>query len=126
MSDTLLFFVVFGSIILAAVLVSWILTHGPKVVVHEHYHKYKESKDYERLWDLIMGQPLGGIIDSVVIVDKSSSVFRFGTATKGSDHIWVGSEKFPIKEKGLKEFVAFCTYKDISFLDLADEVQKNS
>lgn len=126
MSDTLLFFVVFGSIILAAVLISWILTHGPKVVVHEHIHKYKTSKDYSRLWDLIMGQPFGGTIDSVAIIDKSSAVFRYCTAAKCPDHIWVGNEKFPIKEKGKKEFIALCTYKDIEFLDLTDEIEENS
>lgn len=126
MSDTLLFFVIFGSIILAAVLVSWILTHGPKVVVHKHIHTYKLSKDYDRLWDLIMGQPLGGTIDSVVIIDKSSTVFRYSTAAKSSEHIWVGSDKFPIKEKGKKEFIALCTYKDVEFLDLADEIEENS
>lgn len=126
MSDTLLFFVVFGSIILAAVLVSWILMHGPKVVIHKHIHKYKLSKDYDRLWDLMMGQAFNGTVDSVAIIDKSSTVFRYGTATKSPEHIWLGSEKFPIKEKGKKEFIALCTYKDIEFLDLTDEIEENS
>lgn len=126
MSDTSLFFVIFGSIILAAVLVSWILCHGPKIVVHKHIHKYKISKDYSRLWDLIMGQPLGGIIESVVIIDKSSLIYRYNTASRGSEHIWVGNEKFPIKEKGKKEFIALCIYKDVEFLDLTDEIEENS
>ena len=73
-----------------------------------------------------MGQPFGGTIDSVVIIDKSSTVFRYSTAAKSSEHIWVGSEKFPIKEKGKKEYIALCTYKDVEFLDLTDEIEENS
>lgn len=126
MNETITFVVVFLSIIVAACLIAWVCTHGPRIIVHEHIHKYKTSKDYGRLWDLIMGQPLGGIIDSVVIVDKSSLIYRYNTASKSYDHIWVGSEKFPIKEKGKKEFIALCTYKDIEFLDLTDEIEKNS
>lgn len=121
MSSDAIFFIVFFGIIAAAILISWLIVHGPRVVVHEHIHKYKTSKDYDRLWDLIMGQPLGGVIDSVVIVDKSSLIYRYNTAAKTSENIWVGSEKFPIKEKGKKEFIALCTYKDVEFLDLTDE-----
>lgn len=126
MNDAVAFAVIFFSIVAAACLISWVCTHGPRIVVHQHIHKYKTSKDYGRLWDLIMGQPLGGIIDSVVIVDKSSLIYRYNTASKSSEHIWVGSEKFPIKEKGKKEFIALCTYKDIEFLDLTDEIEENS
>lgn len=126
MNETITFVVVFLSIIVAACLIAWVCTHGPRIVVHEHIHKYKVSKDYDRLWDLIMGQPFSGTIDSVVIVDKSSQIYRYNTASKSPEHIWVGSEKFPTKEKGKKEFIALCTYKDIEFLDLTDEIEKNS
>ena len=122
MNETIAFAVVFLSIVIAGCLISWVCMHGPKVVIHEHIHKYKISKDYDRLWDLIMGQPLGGTIESVAIVDRSSTIYRYNTASKSFDNIWIGCEKFPIKEKGKKEFVALCTYKNIEFLDFAEEI----
>ena len=114
--------IIFLIIVLGAALISWILMGcpAPRRVDHYHYHKYKMSTDYERLWDLIVNQGVR------VVVDHGTEYFRIGEAWRGEDYCsdmiyGIGGE-ISIS-KGKEKFINYCTYKGIKFFDLADEVK---
>lgn len=111
MSPEILFIIIFFGIILAATIFSLIWVNYPKHIVHTC--DYKKSKDYERLWDLIINQNA-----EVVIIDYTDrgGIFRYNNGHRYDDHIYGCGEKFYIK-KGKEAFIGYCVYRDIVFLD---------
>ena len=118
MSDGLLFCIIFFGIILSAIIISWIVVHGPRVVVHEHRHLYKMSKDYGRLWDLVVVEGR-----DIIGIDDSSVVFRYNHIFRGDENIYGLNDKFNFKKKTKEQFIAYCQYLNFEFLDPADEVK---
>lgn len=103
-----------------AALMTWIISGcpAPKTVNHYHYHKYKRSTDYERLWDLIVNK------GEHVIIDHGTSPFRYGEALRGEyseNNIYGIGENIYVSD-GKEKFINYCQWKGIKFLDIADEV----
>ena len=118
MSDTVIFFIVFFGIILVALFATWLFVHGPRVVVHEHRHLYKTSKDYGRLWDLVVVEDR-----DIIGIDDSSAAFRYNHIFRGKDDIYGLKDKFNYKTKTKEQFIAYCQYLDFEFLDQLEEVK---
>lgn len=118
MNDTVIFFIVFFGIILVALLATWLFTHGPRVVVHEHRHLYKTSKDYGRLWDLVVLHNR-----DIIAIDTSSVVFRYHHISRGKEDICGLGEKFNYKKKTKEQFIAYCQYLNLEYLDQTEEVK---
>lgn len=114
MSNTVLFLIIFGSIMLFACVFTWMVMYGPRVVVHKHYHDYKWSKDFSRLWWLINNVN----IKDIVIRTEPHSVFRYDTIWRyhNGDIIVLG-EHFDPKKNTEEDFIVLCKYKKIEFLE---------
>ena len=115
------FIAVFLILVLGAALIAWIIQGcpAPRRVDHYHYHRYKVSTDYERLWDLLVNQEMG------IVVDHGPGVFRYDEARRGDeycrDRIYGIGYNGNISD-GKDKFIHYCAFKDIKFFDPADEV----
>ena len=118
MSDTAVFLIVFFGIIFVALIAAWLFAYGPRVVVHEHRHLYKTSKDYDRLWDLVVVEDR-----HIIGIDDSSAVFRYNHIFRGEEDIYGLGEKFNYKKKTKEQFIAYCQYLDFEYLDQTEEVK---
>ena len=103
-----------------AVLIAWIVSGcpAPKTVNHYHYHKYKRSTDYERLWDLIVNK------GEHVVIDRGEAPFRYGEGMRSplfEDKIYGFGENTRISD-GKERFINYCRWQEIKFFDIADEV----
>lgn len=117
--ELIIFFLI---LVLGAALIAWIIQGcpAPRRVDHYHYHRYKKSTDYERLWDLLVNYNMH------IVVDHGPGVFRYDEARRGNDEydkdrIYGIGEHMKVSE-GKDHFVHYCAYKCIKFFDLADEV----
>ena len=93
-----------------------------------HYHTYKRSKDYERLWDLlqqrwkvyVMYTTNSGITicDMAYIHDYqySDEPTLFGLGSEAREY-WRLENK--------NKFIGYCMMRDYEFFDPADEVKEN-
>ena len=116
--------IIFLILVLGAALIAWIIQGcpAPRRVDHYHYHKYKVSTDYERLWDLIVNQDIHVVIDH-----GPDCVFRYDEGRRGDeycrDSIYGIGGKLKVSD-GKDKFVHYCGWKNLKFLDIADEVSK--
>ena len=114
MSSEVIFLIIFLSIILASVVITALVTRKSKRIVYEH--TYKVSKDYERLWDLVV------VRGAMVCRMDPNSGFYFDAvklSSIDSDRI-LGFPNELYVSSGKERFIAYCTYKNISFLDFTD------
>ena len=107
-------------IVSGAVLIAWIVSGcpAPKTVNHYHYHKYKRSTDYERLWDLIVNK------GEHVVIDHGEPPFRYGEGMRSTlfeDKSYGFGENTRISD-GKERFINYCRWQEIKFFDIADEV----
>lgn len=115
------FITVFLIIVLGAALLAWIIQGcpAPRRVDHYHYHKYKVSTDYERLWDLLVNQEMH------VIIDHGPGFLRYDDGHRGDDYcrdsIFGCGPNIKVSD-GKEKFIRYCAWKEIKFLDPADEV----
>lgn len=92
-----------------------------------HYHTYKKSKDYERLWDLLQQRWKVFVIyttnsgttwcDMAYIRDyeysDDATLYGFGIDARDC---W--------KPENKSKFIGYCMMRDYEFLDPADEVKE--
>lgn len=92
-----------------------------------HYHTYKKSKDYERLWDLLQQRWKVFVIyttnsgttwcDMAYIRDyeysDDATLYGFGSDVRDC---WRPENK--------SKFIGYCMMRDYEFLDPADEVKE--
>lgn len=93
-----------------------------------HYHTYKRSKDYERLWDLLQQRW------NVFVMYKGKSGTTFCNIAHihdyqycdGSSMQGFGSEALDYwMPENKSKFIGYCMMRDYEFLDPADEVKEN-
>ena len=92
-----------------------------------HYHTYKRSKDYERLWDLlqqrwkvfVMYTTNSGTtwcdIARIHYYEYGDEAALFGFGHEARDY-W--------KPENKSKFIGYCMMRDYEFLDPADEVKE--
>lgn len=120
MSPDIMFIIIFGLIILGAIAISYIVLAFTRKTRVVHIYKYKTSKDYARLYELVVEKGV-----EVCVMDPGSRVFRYDSARRSEldeGVVYISSEKFYIN-KGRDAFIGLCTYKGFEFFDPVDEVK---
>lgn len=101
-----------------------LVLQGPRRVINVVEHSYAASKDYERLWQLLVNERRRIILitekraDIVYVVDRDSIM---------STSSWtiMGLGKYKEFENVSKEkFIGYCQYQGIAFLDQTDLYKK--
>ena len=125
------FAIIFGSLILGIVLVAWAISFGYsyscRIKNVYHYHEYKISQDYNRLWELInSGKHIIGIEPKY---EDDGSIYRIHpyeirayTNYKGV-HVISTIDDF-LNDCSKERFIGYCQYKNIQFLDFIIEKEK--
>ena len=92
-----------------------------------HYHTYKRSKDYERLWDLLQQRwkvfviytSKSGVtwcdIGYIRDYEYGDEAVLYGFGSDARDY-W--------KPENKSKFIGYCMMKDYEFFDPADEVKE--
>ena len=111
---------IFIGIFAVALIATWCIIYGPKVVVHEHEHHYKFSRDYDHLWDIIVKYKV-----QACVRNQNSTAFYYNNVylNKQGNKIYGLGEVFDLSMKGKDEFVAYCKYKQIEFLDFVEDLE---
>ena len=131
MSITLNFWIFFFVIVVLALLGTAViyLLVCPKAHTHYHYYEYKSSKNYDRLYDLLVNNGTPVIL---VVRDKNGDVRRY-TSAHPSVFKEYGREEYFLDERDgamrftdKKSFIGYCQYRDIEFLDMAKEINEET
>ena len=122
------FAIIFGSLILGVVLVAWAISFGYscscRIKNVYHYHEYKISQDYNRLWELInTGIHIIGIAP---IIEDDGSIYRICPYEIRSYTDFKGEYRIVFIDDTLKDctkesFIGYCQYKNVKFLDFIIE-----
>ena len=119
------------SLILGIVLVTWAVSFGISASCRiknvYHYHEYKISQDYNKLWELInSGKHIIGIETKY---EDDGSIYRIYpyeirayTNYKGVYVIGITYEF--LNDCSKESFIGFCQYKNVMFLDFIIEKEK--
>lgn len=92
-----------------------------------HYHTYKKSKDYERLWDLLQQRW------KVFVIYTSKSGTTWCDIARIHDYEYSdeptlfglgGDARDYWKPENKSKFIGYCMMRDYEFLDPADEVKE--
>lgn len=122
------FIIILGLIILGVVLVAWAISFGVsrscRIKNVYHYHEYKISQDYNKLWELINAGT--HIIGINTIFENDGSIYRICpyeirsyTNFKG-ELVTVFIDDI-LKDCTKERFIGYCQYKNIKFLDFIIE-----
>ena len=116
------------SLILGIVLVAWAISFGVscscRIKNVYHYHEYKISQDYNRLWELInSGKHIIGIEPKY---EDDGSIYRIHPYEIRSYTDFKGEYKIVFIDDTLKDctkesFIGYCQYKNVKFLDFIIE-----
>ena len=116
------------SLILGIVLVTWAISFGVscscRIKNVYHYHEYKISQDYNRLWELInSGKHIIGIEPKY---EDDGSIYRIHPYEIRSYTDFKGEYKIVFIDDTLKDctkesFIGYCQYKNVKFLDFIIE-----
>ena len=116
------------SLILGIVLVTWAISFGISASCRiknvYHYHEYKISQDYNRLWELInSGKHIIGIEPKY---EDDGSIYRIHPYEIRSYTDFKGEYKIGFIDDTLKDctkesFIGYCQYKNVKFLDFIIE-----
>lgn len=116
------------SLILGIVLVTWAVSFGISASYRiknvYHYHEYKISQDYNRLWELInSGKNIIGIEPKY---EDDGSIYRIHPYEIRSYTDFKGEYRIVFIDDTLKDctkesFIGYCQYKNVKFLDFIIE-----
>ena len=116
------------SLILGIVLVTWAISFGVscscRIKNVYHYHEYKISQDYNKLWELInSGKHIIGIEPKY---EDDGSIYRIHPYEIRSYTDFKGEYKIVFVDDTLKDctkesFIGYCQYKNVKFLDFIIE-----
>lgn len=89
------------------------------------YHQYEVSSDYHRLWNLLMEGRKVILLDYNVYFDKhgiwNCNLAQFKTLSNGERIIWgFGTDVNDFKNCDEQDFINYCTWKKVKFLDQVD------
>lgn len=125
------FIIIFSLLILGIVLVAWAISfamsRGNRIKNVYHYHEYKISQDYNKLWELINSG--NHIIGIEVEYEDDGSIYRIYPCEIRAYTNYNGVYTIAIAYEFLKNcnkerFIGYCQYKNIQFLDFIIEKEK--
>ena len=125
------FIIIFGLLILGIVLVAWAvsfaMSRGDRIKNVYHYHEYKISQDYNKLWELINSG-----INIIGIEPKykdDGSIYRIypyeirAYTNYNGVHVIAITYDF-LNDCSKERFIGYCQYKKVMFLDFIIEKEK--
>ena len=122
------FIIILGLIILGVVLVAWAISFGYsyscRIKNVYHYHEYKISQDYNKLWQLVNAGT--HIIAIAPVIENDGSIYRICPYEIRSYTNFKGELVTVFIDDVLKDctkerFIGYCQYKNIKFLDFIIE-----
>ena len=122
------FIIILGLIILGVVLVAWAISFGYsyscRIKNVYHYHEYKISQDYNRLWELINAGT--HVIGIAPIIEDDGSIYRIcpyeiRSYTNFKGELVTAFIDDVLKDCTKERFIGYCQYKNIKFLDFIIE-----
>ena len=122
------FIIILGLIILGVVLVAWAISFGVscscRIKNVYHYHEYKISQDYNRLWELINAGT--HVIGIAPIIEDDGSIYRIcpyeiRSYTNFKGELVTAFIDDVLKDCTKERFIGYCQYKNIKFLDFIIE-----
>ena len=92
-----------------------------------HYHTYKRSKDYERLWDLLQQRWKVFVMYTTNSGTTWCDIARIHDYEYGDEHALFGfghEAREYWRPENKSKFIGYCMMKDYEFLDPADEIKE--
>ena len=92
---------------------------GPRRVINVAEHSYAASKDYERLWQLLINER------RTIIVLREHQAYVVHRKDTGNGWTLIGLGMYDEFENIPKEkFIGYCQYQGATFLDQIDQYKK--
>lgn len=92
---------------------------GPRRVINVAEHSYAASKDYERLWQLLINERRR------IILIKKHQAYVVGWKDTSDGWTITGLGMYDeFKNIPKEEFIGYCQYQGVAFLDQIDQYKK--
>jgi len=92
---------------------------GPRRVINVMEHSYAASKDYERLWQLLINERR----TIIVLREQQAYVVHRKDTSDGWTIIGLGMYK-EFRNIPKEKFIGYCQYEGVAFLDQIDRYKK--